>query len=451
MPDRPGPHDVREPQADAAHDRGAAVRSHHQHARAVGVLLERDLLLHRHVVAEHHGQQPRVDRVDGVGERVGARRRDQRDGRVRPGRGRPHRRRRGRAAEPGGGGAGRLRERRVDLGQGVPRGRRRRPRPRRRAARWGRCPARRSPCPAASSRLRSVAIATRAAATPSRAPTRRLTCMSVTESTYAPRRTCTLLMRPPPARPRPAPGRRPPRARRRRSARRRAAGSAPGRDPADSTYAASSGMAQPSSAWCSSPHDTAVVRRACSASRVAERQRREAGMPHRAARDQGAGQHVVAGRCQTGPAADQGGRVEVAAEARAGRGGVRTGRLPPAAHPPGLVAGVQGARPDPQRRGRQDGGDQHVRQPHGRRQAHAEHGHVGSPGLVVHAQPGPGDLDRGAALVEQGGQQDSRRQRRAWPDPRPCPRTRPRPARGTRAGLGQCHGSGTPTSGSPSP
>ncbi len=40
-----------------------------------------------------------------------------------------------------------------------------------------------NPIPAASSRLRSVAIATRAALTPSSAPTRLLTCISVTEST----------------------------------------------------------------------------------------------------------------------------------------------------------------------------------------------------------------------------------------------------------------------------
>ncbi len=54
-------------------------------AGPAGVLLERDLLLDRHVVAEDHHVQPGVEGVHRVGEGVGARRRDQRDRRVAPG------------------------------------------------------------------------------------------------------------------------------------------------------------------------------------------------------------------------------------------------------------------------------------------------------------------------------------------------------------------------------
>ena len=43
--------------------------------------------------------------------------------------------------------------------------------------------------------------------------------------------------------------------------------------------------------------------------------------------------------------------------------------------------------------------------PHGGRESHAQHRHVGAPGLVVHGHPGPRGLDRAAALVEQGVQQ----------------------------------------------
>ena len=55
-------------------------------------------------------------------------------------------------------------------------------------------------------------------------------------------------------------------------------------------------------------------------------------MPHGPGRDQGTGQHVVTGRGQTGPSADQAPRVQVAAGPRAGRAGVRAGWLPPGAH-----------------------------------------------------------------------------------------------------------------------
>ena len=189
MPDRAGAHDVGEPQPDAADDRRAAVGPHHQHAGPAGVLLERDLLLQRHVVAEHHGQQPGVHRVDRVGEGVRARRGDQRDaspptapppsGTVAGARG---------AAEPGRRRAGRLGQRRVDLGE-------RRVEP----SSWpstatssslGEAAGTSKPMPAARSRLSSVAIATSADVTPSRAATRRLTCIRVTESTYVPRRSC---------------------------------------------------------------------------------------------------------------------------------------------------------------------------------------------------------------------------------------------------------------------
>ena len=54
MPTGPGLDDVGEAEAEAADDRGAAVGAHHQQAALGGGLLERDLLLDRHVVAEDH-------------------------------------------------------------------------------------------------------------------------------------------------------------------------------------------------------------------------------------------------------------------------------------------------------------------------------------------------------------------------------------------------------------
>jgi hypothetical protein len=82
-PDRTGTDHVGEAEPDPADDGGAAVGPHHQDTGLGGTLLEQHLLLQGHVVAEDHGEQAGVDRVEGVGEGEAARRGDQRDGRGR--------------------------------------------------------------------------------------------------------------------------------------------------------------------------------------------------------------------------------------------------------------------------------------------------------------------------------------------------------------------------------
>ena len=173
MPDRSGPHGVGEAEPDPADHRGAAVGAHDQQPARARLVLEPDLLLDRHVVAEEHHGQAGLQRVHRLGERVRAGHRDQREVRAAgtPGgrrrscaaaaRCRPARRSRSRrpttAASAASSAASAARDRVVVVGadrdhQVVGPG----------AVRRGRSPCRRS-----RSRLSSVPIATSAACTPS--------------------------------------------------------------------------------------------------------------------------------------------------------------------------------------------------------------------------------------------------------------------------------------------
>ena len=155
---------------------------------------------------------------------------------------------------------------------------------------------------------------------------------------------------------------------------------------------ASSGAAQPASALCSMPTETAVVRRVVSAARVARRHRREAGVPHRPGRDQRARQHVVAGGGEARPAPEQvaGDQVVVAAvEPR------RPPRRVRGRQPGRTVGGPPARHGGPERTGRRcgkRGHDQAVRQPDRRRRGHADHRDDAVVGLVVHAHRRPGGL-----------------------------------------------------------
>ncbi len=117
MPTGPGRHHVGEAEPDAVDDRGPAVGAHDQDPAVGGRALERDLLGHRHVVAEDHHVAAGVDRVHRLGQHVGSGDGDQHDrvGRLAEGgRGRPWRLHLRRAR----GSSGRLGERLGDAGEG---------------------------------------------------------------------------------------------------------------------------------------------------------------------------------------------------------------------------------------------------------------------------------------------------------------------------------------------
>ena len=138
----------------------------------------------RHVVAEHHGVQPGVDRVQGVGERELPRGRDQRQGRLRlAGPRRPTVA--GAGALPNPVDAGREDSASAAstsaiagvegvVGVGLEGDQH---------LAGARTAGTSNPIPAARSRLSSVAIATSADRTPASAATRLLTCIRLTEST----------------------------------------------------------------------------------------------------------------------------------------------------------------------------------------------------------------------------------------------------------------------------
>ena len=70
MPTGPGSTAFGEPEPDPADDGGAAVGTHDQQAALGGGALERDLLRHRHVVAEHHHVAAGVERVHRLDQRA---------------------------------------------------------------------------------------------------------------------------------------------------------------------------------------------------------------------------------------------------------------------------------------------------------------------------------------------------------------------------------------------
>ena len=67
---RPRAQDIGEPQPDTADRSGAAVGTHHQKPAAGALVLEPDLLLDRHVVAEQHDGYARFERIHRLGEGV---------------------------------------------------------------------------------------------------------------------------------------------------------------------------------------------------------------------------------------------------------------------------------------------------------------------------------------------------------------------------------------------
>ena len=75
--DRPGRHRVGEAETETADDRSAAVRPHHEQVPLLSGLLEHELLVERHVVAEDHHVVACVERVHRLDERAGARDRDE--------------------------------------------------------------------------------------------------------------------------------------------------------------------------------------------------------------------------------------------------------------------------------------------------------------------------------------------------------------------------------------
>ena len=77
-PDRAAPHDVREPEPDAAEHRRAAARTHHEQAMVGAAALELDLVGGRHVVGEQEHVQSLGQRAVGLEHGVLARHRDQR-------------------------------------------------------------------------------------------------------------------------------------------------------------------------------------------------------------------------------------------------------------------------------------------------------------------------------------------------------------------------------------
>ena len=82
-PDRARRDRVREAEADAADDRGAAVRAQHQQVTLGRQVLKPDLLLDGDVVGKDHHVTARVERVGRLGERVLPRHRDERQARSR--------------------------------------------------------------------------------------------------------------------------------------------------------------------------------------------------------------------------------------------------------------------------------------------------------------------------------------------------------------------------------
>jgi hypothetical protein len=86
--DRAGAHDVGEPEGDPADVGGAAVGPHDEHVSGGGGVLEVHLVLDGHVVGEEHHRQAGGDGVEGLGDGVLPRHRDDGQRGVHPGRGR---------------------------------------------------------------------------------------------------------------------------------------------------------------------------------------------------------------------------------------------------------------------------------------------------------------------------------------------------------------------------
>ena len=186
------------------------------------------------------------------------------------------------------------------------------------------------------------------------------------------------------------------------------------------TKSASSGVAQPSRAWCSSPRETAVVVR--TEQRV-DGGRGPAGQPRVGDGVRGhqhPGEDVVAARGEPGAAAHQVVRPDLVghrdpggrADGRRSGQAAGTRRPPPAGDPPGRGAVGQCPAPGLEPPGGEVVRQHRARQPHRARRADAEHRHVAAAGLVVHAQPGPGHLPqrqrRPGRAVEQPVQQRRR-------------------------------------------
>ena len=77
--DRPGAHDVGEAEGDTGDVRGAAVGPHDEHVGGGRGVLEPHLVVDGDVVGEQHHAQPRRDGVEGLGDGVLARHRDDRE------------------------------------------------------------------------------------------------------------------------------------------------------------------------------------------------------------------------------------------------------------------------------------------------------------------------------------------------------------------------------------
>ena len=180
--DGPLAHDVGEAHRDPADDRGAAVGPHDEHVRGGRGVLEPHLVLDRDVVGEDHDRDAGPHRVEGLGDGILPRHRDEREVGARESDAPPSVRAAGAAPSPAGAAAAERLWVRAPSSADWPAAR---PDASPRIAMMrslGDDAGTSKPIPRMTSRLSSVAIATWAASTPGAAATVRETCMRVTES-----------------------------------------------------------------------------------------------------------------------------------------------------------------------------------------------------------------------------------------------------------------------------